>query len=77
MTNEPITLKARLRPVFEQLWLAVAIVPSAFMFLLVLSEYMADKMPIEGFLIWSSACICMSIYFIVTNPFKKEGSPSE
>lgn len=69
--NEKITLKARLRPVFENIWLAGAIVPSAFMFLLVLTEYMADKMPIEGFLIWASACVTMAIYMIVTNPFKK------
>lgn len=59
-----------MKSILAHLWNGVAIVPSAFMVLLVVSEFIKGAMPVEGVAIWVAASVSMTAYLLVASPFR-------
>ncbi len=59
-----------MKSIVAHLWNGVAIVPSAFMVLLVVSEFIKGAMPVEGVIIWVAASVSMTAYLLIASPFR-------
>jgi len=64
------------KSILQHVWYACAVVPSAFMALLMLDGYLSGKVPGLDCSIWVGACLSMSVYFIAVGPSLFSSSPS-
>lgn len=56
------------KTILQHVWYACAVVPSAFMALLMLDGYLSGQVPGLTCAIWVGACLSMAVYFIAVGP---------